>query len=344
MKRINNGDLEHVLNKTHDLWEDVRDKSIFITGATGFFGKWLLETFLYINKKLSLNAKVVALSRNPNKFLADFPFYEEEKAITFIQGDISNFNFPDGSFEYIVHAATDADTTLHIEESLLTLDSILAGTRRILDFARKQPALKSFMLTSSGAVYGTQPEAVTHIAETDSFFIDINNPASSYAEGKRVSELYCSIYHKVYAMPVKIARCFAFVGPYLPINRHFAIGNFIGNAIKQEEIVIKGDGTPMRSYMYAADLAVWLWTILLKGESNTPYNVGSDIDLSIEEAAHMVASLNAETIQIKVLQPKNGGRLARYVPCVNKAKNELSLSIDIDLKEALRKTMSFYTI
>ena len=91
MKRISEDDLNHVLQHTQDIWDAVRNKSIFITGATGFFGKWLLETFLYVNEKLDLNTTVCALSRNPDKFLHDFPFYKNELSIKFIKGDVQNF-------------------------------------------------------------------------------------------------------------------------------------------------------------------------------------------------------------------------------------------------------------
>src|ERR687890_242531 len=130
------------------------------------------------------------------------------------------------------------------------LDTITVGTRRILDFATQQPT-DAFLFTSSGAVYGKQPANITHIGEKEIYSLDINNPNSAYAEGKRLAELYCSIYHSHYNLPVKIARCFAFVGPYLPLDKHFAIGNFISNALKKENIIIKGDGSPFRSYLYA---------------------------------------------------------------------------------------------
>src|SRR5205085_5180473 len=133
-----------------------------------------------------------------------------------------------------------------------------------------------------------QPSSVKYVRENEGFHIDINNPNAAYAEGKRMAELYCSIYHAQHHLPIKIARCFAFVGPYLPLNKHFAIGNFIQDGLSQKDIVLKGDGTPCRSYLYAADLTVWLWTILLQGQNNLPYNVGSDEDLNLAALANMI--------------------------------------------------------
>jgi nucleoside-diphosphate-sugar epimerase len=341
VKRIAEEDLLHIYNHTSNLWDSVKNKKIFITGSTGFFGKWLLESFSYINNKLSLNAEVYALSRNPEAFVKGFPFYADISAIKFIQGDIMSFSFPDEKFQYIIHAATDADAKLNSENPLLMMDTITIGTRRMLDFARMQP-LESFLLTSSGAVYGKQPANVEHVKESESYPVDINNPSSAYAEGKRIAELYCATYHQQFNLPVKIARCFAFVGPYLPLDKHFAIGNFILDGLNRQNIIIKGDGTPYRSYLYAADLTVWLWTILFKGTSNVPYNVGSDQSLSIKETAEAVAQ-NFTGTQVQVLGKPSGQPPLRYVPDVAKIASELNLQQKIDIQKAIQNTISFYS-
>lgn len=341
MKRISEEDLKHVLENTKGIIGALKNKSVFITGATGFFGKWLLESFLYLNKVLSLNASVCALSRDPDAFLAQFPFYKNEPGITFLKGDIQNFIFPKGRFHYIIHAATEADAKLNSENPLLMLNTIINGTKRVLDFANLH-AVEGFLLTSSGAVYGKQPNNITHITESAGFHIDINNIASAYAEGKRVAELYCAIYYKQYNIPVKIARCFAFIGPHLPLTKHFAIGNFILNGLNNEDIIIKGDGTPYRSYMYAADLVIWLWTILLKGQVNTPYNVGSDVDLTIAETAELVASCFKNKVNVKVLTQKNADMpIERYVPNIDYAAN-LNLHLAIGIDDAIKKTCTYY--
>ncbi len=339
MKRIAEEDLLYICNHTKDLWAPLSNKKILLTGATGFFGKWLLESFNYINQKLSLNAEIYALSRNPDSFLKDYPFYAEMPDVHFLQGDIIDCNYPDEGFNYIIHAATDADAKLNSENPLMMMDTITTGTRRILNFARTQP-VESFLLTSSGAVYGRQPAEVTHVSEEESYPVDINNPASAYAEGKRIAELYCSTYHHQFNLPVKIARCFAFVGPYLPLDKHFAIGNFILNGLQQQDIMIKGDGTPYRSYQYAADLVIWLWTIMLKGQNNMPYNVGSNESVSIKETAEAVAR-QFEGIQVQVLGKPSGLPVQRYVPNISRAA-ELGLNENFSLADAIEKTIQFY--
>lgn len=344
MDRIAEEDLKCILKYTSKMFiEDfVKGSNIFITGATGFFGKWLLESFIYLNKELNLNLKICALSRNPENFLKQFPFYKNEEWITWIKGDIRTFEFPHGQYDYIIHAATDADAKLNAENPLLMLDTIIEGTRRVLELARKQTGLKAFLLTSSGAVYGKQPENITHIKETDGFPIDINNSGSAYTEGKRLSELYCSIYAKQYNIPVKIARCFAFVGPYLPLDKHFAIGNFISNTLSNQDIIIKGDGTPLRSYMYASDLVIWLLMILLKGEYNASYNVGSDQAISISELALKVSRIGGSNNKVKVLGKNNNGIKEQYVPNIYKGNVDLKLELHINIEDSIKRTILFY--
>jgi len=343
MKRLPVEDLEHIYQNTQDIWESFRGKSIFVTGGTGFFGKWLLESFIYVNEKLALNAKITTLTRNPEAFLKEYPFYKEHtNSVQFVKGDILNYDFNlDEKFQFIIHAATAASEALNKSNPLLMLDTITIGTRNVLDFAITQP-LKGFLFVSSGAIYGKQPWNVSHIKEEDNFKVDINNPNTAYAEGKRIAELYCSTYFAKYYLPIKIARCFAFVGPYLPLDTHFAIGNFINNAIKNEDIIIKGDGSTIRSYMYASDLMVWLWKILINGEKNIPYNVGSDESISIKELAEKISIISKANVAVKI-----SGSLVQqeqvdiYCPSITKA-NKIIAQIKIQLSESIEKTIKFY--
>ena len=345
MKRLPVEDLEHIYQNTRYIWESFRGKSIFLTGGTGFFGKWLLESFIYVNEKLALNAKITTLTRNPEAFLLEYPFYmEHTNTVQFVKGDILTYDFNlDEKFQFIIHAATSASESLNKSNPLLMMDTITIGTRKILDFAITQP-LEGFLLVSSGAIYGKQPWNVSHIVEDDSFKVDINNPNSAYAEGKRIAELYSSTYFEKDNLPIKIARCFAFVGPYLPLDTHFAIGNFINNAIKNEDIIIKGDGSTIRSYMYASDLMVWLWKILLKGKINQPYNVGSDEEVSIKELAEKISSISNAKVAVKILgSPVQKEHIDIYCPSITKA-NTINAQIKIQLTESIIKTLNFNKI
>jgi nucleoside-diphosphate-sugar epimerase len=331
-------DLNHILNHTSTLWEELRGQRIFITGGTGFFGHWLLESLLWINDILNLNVKVVLLSRNPAVFSAKYPQLANHPAVSWIQGDVKTFDFPEGEFPYIIHAAFKGDIKLAQEDPLYIFDTIVQGTHRVFELARTHYTRK-FLFTSSGAVYGRPPREQMYISEDYIGAPNVMHPLSVYGEGKRAAELLCNLYSYKYRLETKIARCFSFVGPYLPLNGDYAIGNFIRDAIKGGPIMVKGDGTPQRSYLYAADLSIWLWTILIKGHNCRPYNVGSDIYLSIAEVAEYVAQQFHPNPKIEIIGRNDPNKSNEYyVPSVRRAKVELNTDIWIDLREAIRRT------
>ncbi len=342
MKTIPTSDLEHVLNHTNDLWKEYfpSGSTIFITGGTGFFGKWLLESFIFINEKLQLNGKLIVLSRNPEKFLMQFPQFNHS-AIKFLNGDIRSFTFPEEKIDFIIHAATEPAVSLNIEQPVLMFDTIVEGTKNILELARIKK-VKAILHTSSGAVYGKQPSEITHVSEEFNGSPDIYDSSAAYGEGKRVAEMLCNLYLKNYSIPSKIARCFAFAGPYLPLDGHFAVGNFIRNVADGTAIKISSDGTAFRSYMYAADLTVWLFTILFRGESCHPYNVGSEEDLSIEDVAKIIASFSDKPVDIQIAAKKINSKPLRYVPATLRAKQELNLQSHFNTKQTLQKTFNYY--
>jgi nucleoside-diphosphate-sugar epimerase len=334
-------DLDHVLDFTRDLWEEVHGERIFLTGGTGFFGCWLLESFLYANERLRLDAKAVVLTRDRKAFARKAPHLESSAALEFCEGDVRTFEFPSGSFSHVIHGATDADAKLQQEQPLMILDSVVEGTRRALELARQRGARK-FLLTSSGAVYGRQPPELTHIPETYAGGPDLSDWRVGYSEGKRMAELLSILYQRTYGLEAKIARCFAFVGPHLPLDRAFGIGNFLRDAMAGGAIELKGDGTPYRSYLYAADLAIWLWTILFRGTPAKPYNVGSGDAVSMKEVAESVAGAFDSQPQIVIRGVAVPGKPAeRYIPDVTLAQGDLGLKCEVALPDAIRRTVQW---
>ncbi|MGB6868210.1 MAG: NAD-dependent epimerase/dehydratase family protein [Acidobacteriaceae bacterium] len=335
-------DLSLVLERTAPLWEEVRGSRIFLTGGTGFFGCWLVESFCHINRELGLNASITILTRNPAAFTAKCPHLASDPAVHLLAGDVRSFSFPSGAFSHIIHAATDTDARTAANAPVEMLSAIIAGTERVLQFAQACGARK-FLLTSSGAVYGKQPSTMTHVPETWPGAPDPLSPASVYAEGKRAAELLCALYQQTGSLECKVARCWAFCGPHLPLDRHFAIGNFIGDVLAGRPIRIQGDGTPRRSYLYAADLAIWLWTILFRAPALIPINVGSGHDVSILELAQTVAAaLNPKTEILVDREPVPGASPLRYVPSVDRARELLQLDVTVGLPESIHRTAEWH--
>jgi nucleoside-diphosphate-sugar epimerase len=339
---VSRTDLDHILDHTRDLWGDLNGERIFITGGTGFVGCWLLESFTWAVKRLGLDAQAIVLTRSPDAFRQKAPHLAGHRSVTLIQGDVRTFDFPHGTFSHVIHAATESSAKLNAENPLLMLDTIIEGTRHTLDFAVSHDS-KKLLLTSSGAVYGKHPPDLTHIPEDFTGAYDPMNLNSAYGQGKRLAEHICAQYSNQNGIEVKIARGFAFVGPYLPLDLHLAIGNFIRDGLNGGPIVVKGDGTPYRSYLYAADLTIWLWTLLFQGRSCRPYNVGSENPLSISELAQQVAFGFSSNIDVKIMMdPQQGKPPERYIPSTRRANLELGLDEHITLRQGISRSINYF--
>ena len=331
-----------MLEATAPLWEAARGQRLFLTGGTGFFGAWLLESFTYIRRALDLDTEAVALTRRPAAFRAKMPHLFTQPGIDLLEGDVRDFAFPAGEFRFVIHAATEASAKQLAEQPAEMLSTILAGTERTLQFAATHET-KRLLLTSSGAVYGPQPSEIVHLPETWRGGPDPTQVNSIYGEGKRASELVCALYQKQYGIECAIARCWAFCGPHLPLDTHFAIGNFIRDAMAGSPIRIGGDGTPTRSYLYASDLAIWLWTILFRAPALVPFNVGSPESVSIRELAEAVRDALGCNVDIEIARDAlTGAPVSRYVPSVERAVSELALHPHVPLPEAIRRTAAWY--
>ncbi len=335
-------DLHEILAATAPLWDDMRGERLFLTGGTGFFGCWLVESFLHCNRELKLEAQVTVLTRDPESFLRKVPHLRNESALTLLAGDVRGFAFPQGRFGFVLHAATEASAKQQAEQPHEMLSTILAGTERVLSFAA-QASTRKLLLTSSGAVYGAQPSDLSHVSEEYNGAPDTLLPSSLYGEGKRAAELLCALAAQT-SLETKIARCFAFVGPHLPLDTHFAAGNFLNDVLHGRPIAIASDGTSLRSYLYASDLAIWLWTILFKARSTRAYNVGSEHSVSIGELARLAASLCDPALHVSIAQtPIVGKAPAQYVPSTARAQQELGLRETVPLAEALQRTLDWHS-
>ena len=332
---------EEDLQRCHDVleissWLKLKGQSIFITGGTGFIGKWLLATLLDADQKLSLDCRITVLSRDPGSFQRAWPAVAER--VNWIAGDVRDFPITNEQFDVIVHAATDVASQVSSQDVFSTC---LDGTRHLLKLASKCGASK-LLLVSSGAIYGPLPTGMTHVPETH---LGGPNPllaSSAYGEGKRVSEWLCA-QASATGLEVKISRVFALVGPHLPLDKQFAIGNFLKAAMAGERVVIQGDGTPYRSYLYAADMAAWLWAVLIRGQPGRAYNVGSDQSLSIRALAERVCKLLVSKQGVMVVQAAQPDLPAvHFVPDIKRARHELHLPAPMGLDEAISRSARWH--
>lgn len=334
-------DLDHILDHTRELWEEMRGERIFITGGTAFFGHWLLESFLWANQRLNLDSHATVLTRSPENFLTKAPQFAGHKSLKVLSGDMRSFDFPPGQFSYVIHAATETAAQRKTSPPLSLFNGNVDGTRHILEFSELAGTQK-MLFTSSGAVYGRQPPELTHIPEDYPGAPATVEPQTAYGQSKRAAEFLCAAHAQTSSLQVKIARCFAFVGPWLPLDANFAVGNFIRDGLRGGPIRVNGDGTPYRSFLYAADLAIALWTILFRGQSCRPYNVGSEQEITIQALANAVAQAFTPAPEVRIAkQPEPNKTVERYVPSTRRLVSELELHPTIDLQESIRRTVAW---
>ncbi len=318
-------------------WLKLKHARILLTGATGWFGTWLLDALVAANRSFEVGMTIQAMSRSPEYFRNRHPALYAASEIEWIKADVRDWpmSLPHDA-THIIHAATEASAQLNQYQPDVMFDTIVDGTRNSLRFAA-QSSCRSFLLLSSGAIYGTQPLSVTHLAEGCMTAPDCSDVHQAYAEGKRAAEQLCAIWNSQHAVPAKIARCFAFVGPHMPLDAHFAIGNFIRDASADRTIVIRGDGQPQRSYLYMTDLVIWLLAILLRGGNARPYNVGSDQSVSIQQLARKISLLSGLDAGTEI-QGHTSKADRNYVPDINRIVRELGVRTTVGLDDAIQRT------
>ncbi len=314
--------LNLIMNDYKSLAAKLAGKKILISGATGFVGKNICDFLVGLNRFYNSEIKITGLARKLVLM----------EGVTFHSHDVLNPLELDAHFDFIIHAATPVTTAEDSDQK--TLDIIVRGTENILAFSRKCKASR-FLLVSSGAVYGVIPESVERVPEE---FIALSPLNNAYAQGKMLSESICLDFLNNNQITLNIARCFAFSGKHLPLDAHFAIGNFVKDALGQKPIKVKGDGSAVRSYMDSEDMVYWLLSILLH-DKNDVFNVGSDQAISIKELAYKVAATVPGLEVIIEGKSQKESKKNIYVPSISKGRSLLGLELNTTLESSIQKMM-----
>jgi dTDP-glucose 4,6-dehydratase len=317
-----------------------RAARIFITGGTGFFGRALLRYLCHQSESGHPTPEITLLSRAPQVFLNAYPEFGALNWLQIVQGDVQDLESMNGlgAFSHVLHAATDSTRGPQMSP-LDRYDQIVHGTRSALEFALRSGATR-FLLTSSGGVYGPQPPGMELIPEDWNGMPDPLDPRQAYSLGKRGAEHLTALYHDAHGLETVVARCFAFVGEDLPLDVHFAMGNFLYDALYNEVIRVKGNGHPMRSYMDQEDLAHWLWVMLDLGLPNRAYNVGSDAPISLLDLAYRIRDLLAPQKDVVIEGQSETNPLRNlYVPSIERARDELGLGLRFDLNQGIQRAV-----
>ena len=333
-------DLKEIVNtSTLDL-EEIVNKPLVITGATGFVGTWLTLSWVSARRTLKGRGQLLITSRNPQSLLPLTDVLDSQSPITSLPCDIRSLEIPD-EFRNgnLIHAATPASALLNETNPSEMLSIIIEGQERIISEAIRTSNKVLFL--SSGAVYGRQPLDVSHLSESWLGAPQINDPNSAYHEGKRVAELMGNIAADKQGLSFIAARLFSFVGPFLPMGTHFAAGNFIRDALNYDQISIQSGGGSIRSYLYATDLCSTLWSLLRVGKTGNAYNVGSDEEITIVSLANLVARVVNQSVNVAVLGKDNSNTLTRYVPSLTKVNDETKRYQTVAIDEAIKRTTNW---
>lgn len=311
-------------------------KTLLVIGGSGFFGKSILDSFSRNLLDPWQVKKVIVMSRNSERLLYEAPHLVGQ-GVELYSADITKTDFLP-SADYIIHAAASTDVKNYLSKPEKEKENIQAGTFNYCQLAKKFHSKSKILYVSSGAVYGKQPENLYRLEESfvsDSLYgMDLGK--IDYASAKKDAEK-AIVQLGIDGLNVSIARCFAFVGPWLPRDQHFAIGNFIKNILEKTPIVVKANHRVYRSYMYADDLVEWLMTILDHSSNECPiYNVGSDQEVLLGDLAAKLAisygcfaDVNEITIE----------KTDRYIPSVDKAISDFGLQIRYDNELSVQKTI-----
>lgn len=333
-------DLDDALQRLDGVWDALDGASILITGGSGFFGCWMLETLLWAIDAGRLDARVDLVLRDADGFGRKAPHLARHAAVRLLPGDIRAFE-PAEAYTHVAHMASTAGRDLGDGDPLEIVDTLAKGTGVALAAARRGRA--RFLYTGSGRVYGDLPAGMTHVPETYQGGPDPMAAGEIMSEAKRVAETLTALATRDGSVQGLVSRGFAFVGPYFPIDSIYALGNFIADALAGRPITVQGDGTPVRSYMYGSDLAVWLWTMLAAGASGRAYNTGSEAGMSLAEVASRVGAIAG--VPVVVMRTPDPARpVHRYVPDTTRARTELGLRETVGLDDAIRRTLAWHRL
>ena len=327
---------------SHDFpWSLLSKKTLLISGATGMLGSLLIDVIMYKNRYDNLNCKVIALGRNTKKLEARFKYYLDSSLFKYIETNI-NDPFLVNDIDYIFHFASNTHPIQYAQEPIDTILTNVIGTKNLLDIAVKN-ICKKFIFASTVEVYGQSYAENSCFNENSLGFIDCNTLRAGYPESKRVAESLCQAYYSQYNLPFVIPRFPRLFGPTVLENDSKAISQFIFNAVKGENIVLKSDGTQKFSFMYTIDALLALFYILFYGKNTEAYNISDNsYDLTLKDLAQKIAEFSGQIVVHMTpgkLEKAGFSKSSRAIMNNEKISN-LNWKIINNVDDAIQKTIN----
>lgn len=306
-------DFDYIVGTCAREMSQLAGKSLLVTGGSGFVGRYVVESVIRFNEiSGSSRCNLTLITRQPGLLQQRYQAQIEAGDIMVRQwGEAHAVDLGEGRWDYVVHAASPSDPELVMRDPYGSLRAIVNMSASISQVARESQVRRAVLL-SSGAVYGEQPADMAEIPEEYCGGPDISQATSSYGEGKRLSEML----FRVAGIDQRTARVFSLTGPYQDQKASFAVPDLVQQAVDKGFLQLTGDGSAVRSYCYAADLAVFLFKVLLGDPARDVYNVGCrEGTATIGEVADAVAAIFGG-LEVRKAPQADGvsAHRSRYVP------------------------------
>lgn len=302
MNRVLEQDLENIIRE--DIaWEKLKNKTVLITGASGMVGSYMLYVLTKLNDMYDYQIRILGMLRNPKKLPDEV---KNRKDVTILQHDVTEKLSVEGAVDYIIHAASPASPLIMQNQPVETIAANTLGTFNTLSLAKEKNA-EGYLFISSREIYGQPSEGQEFFYEDTYGFVDQLNPRSCYSEGKKAAETMCVSFHAEYGLNTKIARLAHTYGPGMSIYDGRVQADFLKNVFHNEDIVLKSEGTAIRTYTYIGDAVAGLYRILLSSD-DIVYNIGNEAGkVSIRELAEIMVSIYPERNLKLVFDIPEGG-------------------------------------
>lgn len=322
-------------------WQQLNGKVVMITGANGMLASYLTYTLLYLVEKKGLDISVLALTRTESKSRELYSLFIGKPYFKIIVQDVAESIDYNGHIDYILHFAGNASPTAINLDPVGIMKANLLGTFNVLELARRTQS-KRILFASTREVYGAV-DAET-LSEQSFGVLDPMERRSCYPESKRAAETIFNSYYSQYNIECVIARIAHSYGPGMKIdNDGRVMADFIGNAVRGENIVLNSSGEAVRSFLYLSDAIIALFTLLLNGESGQAYNVSNETEpFPIYRVAQIICELFPEkNIQVVFSneKPKTGYCNYPRVALDNTKLLSLGFTYQVGLKEGIIKTI-----
>lgn len=338
-------DLEEIWKRTRFELKSLSGKTLLLTGGTGMFGIWILYLLLYAKEHGISTKKLLVLSRNPGRFINNHPTLCADLEIDWITGDIRSFQYSVEKIDFCIHgASTSAQETFVGTSNYQKYVTITQGTNRILDLVQELD-IETFLYLSSGAIFGGDVNAIGSNSE-ETYIPRTHHLDDRFTLGhaKRSAETLCFLAreldpHRI----INITRLFTFVGPYMPFDVHYAIGNFLGSAHAGGPIRLRTAGVAIRSFMYMADAVTWIFkSLMLNVNIPFPLHIGSEKAISIYDTAQLIATkANCEVIIEPQVSDTPSPAPNFYVPSTRRTRELLQVEEWTNLSSSIEKTLSW---